>query len=367
MIQGNKAKYLYLHVPFCNSICAYCDFTRTIYKNDLANKWLEAVYKELEFKNINEELKTIYIGGGTPSSLSNTQLDTLLSYLDKYTNNIIEYTIEINPESFNKEKCEIIKRHNINRVSIGFQTSNNTLLKRIGRTHTFEDVYNSINILNSFDITNYSLDIIYALPTQTINDLIVTVNDAISLKPKHLSLYSLQIEDNSIFGKQGLLPIDEDIEADMYDYIRDILPKNGYKQYEVSNFALEGYESIHNKAYWLYEDYYGISCGASGKENHILYDKPNSIYEYIDDPTFMYERNLYIEDEMFDTIMMGLRLVEGINIEAFEDRYGIDMIEEYADAINDNINKGLLEIVDGHLRCKGKSIAVLNDILLDFM
>lgn len=360
-------KYLYIHVPFCKSICGYCDFAHTVYQERNVDIWLEAISKEIKDKHINPHLKTIYVGGGTPTCLSSDQLDTFLSLLDPYSNKVKEYTIEINPETLDKEKALILKKHGINRASIGLQTSDSTLLKLLGRHHTYEDVSKCISLLKEVGIHNISLDIMYSLPHQTIDTLNQTIEDAIKLKPTHLSLYSLTIEENTIFSKKGYQHLDDEIEADMYEFILKKLKSNNYKQYEVSNYCLEGYESIHNSAYWNYEDFYGIGCGSSGKENHIRYDHTKSLQQYIQNPFQTIITELSKEDEMFEMVMMGIRLVKGMDIDLFEERFHTSFLDVYVDKIQPLLDKQLVEISDGYFRCTSKGYEIMNTILVELM
>ncbi len=365
MTLKNNCDYLYLHVPFCNNICGYCDFVRTINNESLVDKWLEALKIEIDSNNINPNLNTIYIGGGTPSCLSIDQLEKLFLYLSPYLSNVKEYTIEINPESITIDKLELMKKYGINRISVGYQSNDDKMLSFLGRKHTYLDTVKAINNIKEVGINNISLDIIYGLPNQNMADLKSCIHDALILKPTHISLYSLQIEENSIFYKNGISNIDAELEADMYEYIRNVLADNDYLQYEISNFSKYGYESIHNKAYWNYEDYYGISCGASGKENHRRYDKTNNIYSYIENPLERDYIELNREDEIFEYIMMGLRKVEGINIKSFYETFNINIFDIYKEIIDKHINNGNI-IVNDNIACSYKGLAILNEILIDF-
>ncbi len=367
MIQRNKPEYLYLHVPFCKTICSYCDFTHSVYLEKNVDGWLDALEKEIQYKDINRNLKTIYIGGGTPTCLSLKQLERLLSLLDPYTNSIVEYTIEVNPETITQEKVKLFHDHRINRVSIGLQTTEPKLLKLMNRHHTYEDVKRCVDLFKQNGITNISLDIMYSLPFQTMEMLQQTVNDALRLEPTHLSLYSLTIEENTIFSKKGYDHLDEDTEADMYEWIVETLEVNGFHQYEVSNFSYKEHESMHNKAYWNYRDFYGISCGASGKEDHMRYDKPRSLKEYMNDPYKVESIPLTKEEEMFEMIMMSIRLVQGMNIQLFDQTFDTSFLDVYGDKIKPLIQKNLVEIKDSYFRCTKDGYEIMNTILVELM
>ena len=367
MIQKNKPSYLYIHVPFCKSICSYCDFAHVVYQPTQIDQWLNAIKKEMVETNISHALKTIYIGGGTPTALRCDQLDRLLTLLDPYSSCVEEYTIEINPETMDEKKVKILASHGIQRASIGLQTTNSKLLKLLGRNHSFQQVENTVDILKHNGISNISLDIMYSLPFQTMEMLQKTVEDALTLHPKHLSLYSLTIEENTLFGKKGYTPLDEDVEADMYEWIVKRLSSAGFHQYEVSNFALGNYESIHNKAYWEYCDFYGIGCGASGKIDHIRYDSPHVLATYLQNPLYKKKTILSKEDEMFEMVMMGVRLVRGMDLSLFEKRFHTPFLEVYGKKVEKLIKEGLVEIKDGYFRCTTHGYEIMNTILVELL
>lgn len=354
-------KHLYIHVPFCNSICNYCDFCHRIYDQQSVDKWLDTLQNEINEK-CHDSYETIYIGGGTPSCLNSNQLERLLSMIEPYSSCCKEYTIEVNPESLDIDKTLIFNKYYINRISMGVQTSDNDLLMSLNRKHTFEDVKNKINLLRENNLTNISIDLMYSLPNQSLEVLKNTLNDFLSLDVPHVSLYSLTIESNTVFGKKGIKPLNEEIEADMYDLIVNTLICLGYQHYEVSNFAKEGFESKHNIGYWNYDNFLGLSLGASSKIDDIRYTNTLSFSEYYNDYNAKSEvTELTIEDLKFENIMMSLRMKKGLNIDEFNKKYNCDLLSEYTNGVN-NYN---IEIVDGYLRCK--NLAILNNTLLGFM
>jgi len=356
-----RIKHLYIHVPFCSSICSYCDFCHRLYDEKIVKQWLETLSREIKAKCVNQ-YETIYIGGGTPSCLNYEQLETMLTLLKPYTSCVKEYTIEVNPESIDEEKIKLLKKYDINRISMGVQSSNSKLLKLMNRKHSFEDVKEKIELLKKYDLKNISIDLIYSLPTQTMNLLKNTIDDFLSLKIPHVSIYSLTVEKNTIFAAKKYSPLDEEIEADMYEYIVSTLNKNAYKQYEVSNFALEGFESKHNIGYWRYEDYLGLSLNATSKIANRRYTNTNKFLEYFAD------FNATIEDEYldhkdleFEAIMMGLRMSKGIDILDFNKRFDVNLLNDYP--FIEKCDK--LKIINGYLRVK--NLELLNSILLDFL
>ena len=356
-----ELKHLYIHVPFCNNICFYCDFVHQVYDKNLVDKWLLYLEKEIN-NNCFNQYETIYIGGGTPSCLDENQLERLLILLNPYTDKVMEYTIEVNPESLNLNKINLFKKYHINRISMGVQSSDGEILKSLNRKHTYKDVIDGINLLKSNGFDNISVDLMYSLPNQTIDILNRTIDDILKLDIQHISLYSLTIEENSVFGKKGVRALDEDIEADMYELIEKRLKENNYIHYEVSNYCLKGYESKHNMSYWNYEDFLGLSLGASGKINNYRYTNTRYFKKYFEDIDSKDEEVfLNKKDMMFENIMMSLRTIYGLDIEKFNKLYDCDLIKEYSKGINNPY----IEIKNNRLICT--NLELLNNILLDFM
>ena len=358
-----KIKHLYIHVPFCTSICSYCDFCHRIYNKELVDKWLDVLANEINSKCF-DQYETIYIGGGTPTALNYDELDRLLSLIKPYSRNVKEYTVEVNPESLDITKINLFKKYRINRISMGVQSSDDKLLKLINRNHTFQDVIDKIKLLKANGLSNISIDLMYSLPGQTIEVLEKTIDDFLSLDIPHVSLYSLTIEENSIFGKKCYKALDDETEADMYELICRKLEDNGYLHYEISNFAKKGYESKHNIGYWKYEDFLGLSLDASSKVANSRWTNTRNFDEYLKDYNSKSEHlNLTIDDLMYEHIMMSLRMEEGLDIENFKDIYGVDPVVKYQDAIEKN--KKHIKIENNHLIVTNRGI--LNAILVDFI
>lgn len=358
---------LYIHIPFCKSICYYCDFCHVVYNEKMADDYLDALEKDLKYHVNQRNLKTIYIGGGTPTSLNDDQLERLLDMLRYYAHNVKEYTIEINPETMNEAKYQLLAKYGINRASIGLQSTNDNLLKMMNRKHSFNDVKNVIDKLHEYHIDNISIDLMYSIPGQTMKNFKDALNAVCKLAINHVSIYSLTIEENTVFGKKGYKPLDEEMEADMYDMAKKILKKNGFKQYEISNFAKEGFESRHNMAYWNYDDYYGIGAGASGKESYIRYDITSNIREYIDNFDTRNIIHLSDEDMMFENIMMSLRMVKGLDLNLFDDRYDISFLRRYEATIEKLVNHHLLIIEKDHARCSEYGLDICNSVIEEFL
>ena len=356
-----RIKHLYIHVPFCNTICFYCDFAHRVYDFSLAEKWLERLEREIK-ENCKDQYETIYIGGGTPSCLNDDQLDRLLGMIDPYTKEVKEYTIEVNPESLNINKIDIFNKHRISRISMGVQSSNENILRSLNRKHTFADARKGIRLLKENGLDNISVDLMYSLPDQDMDILSRTLSDILELDVPHISLYSLTIEENSVFGKKGIRSLDEDLEADMYEYIDRTLKENGYIHYEVSNFCRENHESRHNMGYWLYEDFLGLSIGASGKIQKNRYTNTRDFRKYLEEDDIR-DEDLYLEkkDLMFENIMMSLRTIYGLDIEKFNEQYDCDLMKEYQKGLKNRH----IKLENGHLICT--DLNILNSVLLDFM
>ena len=359
-------KSLYLHVPFCNHICAYCDFMRCGYYKPLADQWLQAITKEIAEKQI-QEVETIYIGGGTPSSLSVEQVEHLLCLLDPYRAHVQEYTIEVNADSFIDEKIAIFQKHGVNRISLGAQTFQTELLKTIQRVADHAMIEDCILRLHKAGIKNISLDLMYGLPGQTMDLWKEDLRQAIALPIQHISLYALTIEENSAFGRAGIQPCDEDIEAQFYEEAITYLKKHGFEHYEISNFAKSGLQAKHNMSYWHYDDFYGIGCGASGKEDHVRYDNTRNLHTYITQGPSATKILLNTTDEMFEMMMMGLRVQEGVSDILFQKRFKCSLFLVFRLAIEKHLQLSNLRIKEDRIQTTYEGSLHLHDILLDFL
>ena len=358
-------KGLYVHIPFCQNVCGYCDFAKSRYEKSLAKRYLEHLQKEIDTIR-QDEFESIYIGGGTPTALEAPLLETLLKMLSRFTIRQ-EYTIEINPETFDLEKAELIKEYGINRVSIGIQSFNEQLLAHMERSHRNIDVHNTFRYLDKVGITNRSIDLMYGFNRQTLSMLLDDLEKAVRMHVTHIAIYDLEVYPTTKFGRQGYRKIDDDTDYLMYSTIVEYLNEHSFRQYETSNFAFAGYQSVHNKLYWHYEDYLGVGLSASGKVKDIRYDNTRNFLDYLNDRYRAEEIRLSLDDQRFEAIMMNLRLLEGIDIAEYNRRFETDLLEKYHSAIEKNMKKRLLQIADGHLKVTNKGIFVLNDILVDFM
>lgn len=358
-------KSLYVHIPFCQHICYYCDFSRCIYEKGLVDRYLTHLNKEIDTIK-QDKFETIYIGGGTPTSLDYAQLERLLRMLSRFKG-VKEYTIEINPETFDLDKARLLKQYGINRVSIGVQTFNETILKIIGRKHTNKDVYDTLSYLNEVGINNRSIDLMFGFKEQSLADVLTDLKQAVMLPIQHISIYDLEIYPHSKLGLTGYVKNDEEITFLMYQTIIEYLNAHSYKQYEISNFSIDTFQSLHNKAYWYYYDYLAVGLSGCGKVGRTRYENTSNFIKYLSDEYRKQEIKLTIDDERFEALMMNLRLNEGIDIRKFDERFNCNILQKYHQAIEKNIDKGLLEVKNSHLKTTEKGIYVLNDILIDFM
>jgi oxygen-independent coproporphyrinogen III oxidase len=356
---------MYIHVPFCRDICAYCDFTRVKIHPILVEKYLATLKKEIDAIQPHI-MDTLYIGGGTPTSLTMDELESLLSFLEGYHDASTEFTMEANPESMDLEKAQLIAMYGVNRVSMGVQTFNQEELNLLNRKHDNQDIKDAVACLHTVGISNISIDLIYGLPTQTLASWEETLKQALMMGVSHISLYSLTIEENSQFGRSGIRQADPDLEADMYFKAVEVLSKAGFHRYEISSFTRDK-PSRHNLAYWHYDEFYGLGPGATQMIDHIRTLKTTNLDDYAKGKTMLEETKLTKDDECFEFMMMGLRLSEGIDLERFALRFGIRAETMFRGPIEDNIAKKRLELSSGRLCCTDIGLALLNDVLVSFL
>lgn len=358
---------LYIHIPFCDQICIYCDFHKEMAKESKKKRYINALLTELKtYKNELKNIRTIYIGGGSPTSLEPKELIMLLSEIRKQIDlsKIAEYTIESNPNDVTPLKANILKEYGINRVSLGVQTFNDKHLTFLGRNHKKADIASSIALLRANDIQNVSIDLIFSLPGQTLEEVQYDIKEAISLKPSHISYYSLIFEEKTklyyMYEQDKIAMNPEDLEADMYEAIIQTLPGNGYHHYEISNYALKGFESKHNTIYWKNKPYLGIGSGShSLYQNKRFFNIPN-VTKYIEEMT---KGGLVREEEAIEplreTLMMGLRLLEGVNVTEIEKTYDIKLLERYP-ALQEYIDTNILTLIDNQLSFTKKGLMLGN-------
>ena len=350
----NKVKSLYIHIPFCNKICDYCDFTKLQYFRNFAVSYLEALKDELKSYPI-KDLKTIYVGGGTPTALEDDLFEELLKIIDMYTNGVKEYTFEANPESLSFNKIRLLKEHGVNRVSLGVQTTNDKILKTINRDHTFKQVQEAIKNLKEVGIDNINIDLILGLPHTSEKILKEDLKNVLSLGVKHISCYGLTVNPHTVLFNKGFKEPEGDVIRNFYDIVEEGLVKNGFVHYEVSNWAKPGYQSEHNLTYWRNEQYFGCGLGASGYINDIRYKNTVNLSQYLT-RVFVNEKEQVSErDKLTYQIMLNLRTIEGLDISFV--KYKEKEIEEL-------ISGGLLIKKGNRLIPTYQGMMVLNQIIL---
>lgn len=356
-------KSVYIHIPFCKSICSYCDFCKMYYNSKFVNDYLEALEKEIKSNYKNEVISTLYIGGGTPNCLSNDELKKLFDIVKIFKlDKDYEFTIECNVEFITTDNLKIFKDNKVNRLSIGIESVNSNNLKYLNRNYDKKLVEEKVLLAKKY-FNNINGDLIYALPNSNIKDLEEDISFLLSLDLEHISTYSLIIEDNTILKNNNAKNIDEEVDYEMYKLICDKL-KN-YHHYEISNFSKYGYESKHNLTYWHNLNYYGFGLGASGYIDNIRYDNTRSLNNYI-------KGNYVLNKEVVDTnlskeyyLILGLRLIDGINIGDYNNRYNDDLLKN--EVISKLINENKLVLDKGNIKINIDYIYVSNDILVEII
>ncbi|MDK8385926.1 radical SAM family heme chaperone HemW [Streptococcus xiaochunlingii] len=354
-----KPSSAYVHIPFCTQICYYCDFSKVFIKNQPVDAYLEHLIQETRSYEIGK-LRTLYIGGGTPTALSAQQLAYLLTELPKVMDlsEVEEFTIEANPGDLDPDKIAVLKDSQVNRVSLGVQTFDNKMLKKIGRSHQEQDIYDNIRHLKQAGFDNISIDLIYALPGQTMDQVKENVAKAIDLDIPHMSLYSLILENHTVFMnrmRRGKLPLPkEELEAEMFEYIIEELEKAGFEHYEISNFSKPGFESRHNLVYWDNAEYYGLGAGASGYVDGIRYKNHGPIRHYLEaveaGKARITEEHLTLEEKMEEELFLGLRKKTGVSKARFEEKFGVSFDQRYGQVVASLTEQGLLVPDDKQVR-----------------
>lgn len=381
--RGERVKNigLYIHIPFCERKCFYCDFLSFTNREDLVEKYIDYLKKELNLykeRLIDYEINTIFIGGGTPSHIEAKYIEKLLTYIYKNFNTarLEEVSIEVNPKGLNKEKAKAYKRAGINRISLGLQTLNDNHLKSIGRLHRKEDFIVSYEILKDLGFNNINVDLIFGLPGQTVEDVIYDVENICQLDIKHLSYYSLILEEGTLMHKlyeKGRLDLpDEEEERQMYYTIVESLGKEGFIHYEISNFAKENYQCIHNKYYWEIKPYIGIGMGSHSNFDGKRYWNSRRFDEYfakLDQGQYpiIGQEKIDKKMEMAEYCIMGIRLIKGINRTLFKERFKVDLEDIYGQVIDKNINRGLIKIDGEYLRLTRLGLDLANQVEMDFL
>ena len=373
---------VYLHIPFCRSRCSYCDFATDVFKNnETVERYVSALVKEIQtFKDqrpkTENQIDTIYFGGGTPSLLSAKQLEKILDAIWRKFSvaENAEITMEMNPATVSIETLKSYKSLGVNRASFGAQTFDDMELKRLGRRHTAQDVRETIELLRSADFDNVSFDLIAGLPRQTLKDWQRNLDEALLLKPEHLSLYLLEIHEATPLAEQiraGRQPMpNEDLSAEMYELMIEKVSEKGYEQYEISNFALPGFQSRHNSKYWTLYAVYGFGCSAHSFDGHRKrWANERDTLKYVE----TVENNLspLVEENEIDRkseyVFLGLRLSEGIDLDEYKKRFDADLLEEYATDLERFREARLIEIAENRLKLTDRGRLFSNEVFAAFV
>ena len=357
---------VYIHIPFCKSICSYCDFCKMLYNGPWVTQYLNALIKEIQDKYLGEEIKTLYIGGGTPSALSIKDLRYLFEIISGFNlEKLEEFTFECNLNDIDEELLQLLRENKVNRLSIGIESFNAAKLKFMERNHTFEEAKEKMKLIRKSGFDNVNVDLIYGIPGESLKDLKKDLELILKLEPDHISTYSLIVEDNTKIGISGVLPIPEELDASMYEYIVDRLEMKKYKHYEVSNFSLKNKESKHNLQYWNNNEYYGFGLGAHGYIHGVRYENTRNLTKYVNGEFLKSEEMLSKEDKMYNELMLGFRKMEGISLREFFLKYEINMQEAF------DLHQVLKDeelIVDGeYIYVNPLYIYIMNEILIKIL
>ncbi len=354
---------IYIHIPFCRSICAYCDFTKVLYNRDLADSYLDALKSEIEDSYEKEEVTTIYIGGGTPSCLSENEMEKLKTIVDIFKfAKTYEFTFECNIEDIDKRLLYDLREMGVNRLSIGIESFDPDKLKFMNRSVTFDEAKEKIELARSGGFDNINLDFMYGIPYEKVKDVKRDLSLFLELRPDHISTYSLIIEDHTLCKVREDANIAEEEESRMYNYITSKLAKEGYEHYEISNFAKPGYESKHNLTYWNNEEYYGFGLGAAGYIKGFRYENTKNFDDYLLGNYKLDEHLVSLQEMMENEVMLGLRKMKGINLQEFFDKYEINLQDAFP--VKPLIKNRELIYRDGYIFINPKYIYVMNEILL---
>ncbi len=363
---------LYIHIPFCKQKCQYCDFVSFADKCNKTEEYLDALICEMDMYK-GEAVDTVFIGGGTPSVLSCKEITRLMNAIRErfVLSHNVEFTMEINPGTVDKEKMETMLFGGVNRVSVGVQSFNNNELKAIGRIHTGETAIETVKALYETGFRNISIDLMMSLPLQTEESFKENLEIATELPINHISVYSLIIEENTpIYNryKSGeFTEPDEDMDRALYKYTKEYLNGKGFSRYEISNYARVGYESKHNLKYWNLQEYIGIGLNAHSYVNGVRYYNTPDFDEYLSGNFREGEDVLTQKDKMGEFMMLGLRKCEGVSIKEFNNLFGEDIKTIYGDIIEKFINLGALEKTGERLRLTDYGMDISNTVMCEFL
>lgn len=369
---------VYIHIPFCEKRCHYCDFTTSAQvAEEEKGAYLKALEEEIAFRlKASPKFKnpdTIFIGGGTPTSLSPALLKDLLLLIEKYfkVEGVLEYTIEANPNTLNDEKIALLKTHGLTRVSLGVQSFDDERLKYLGRLHTSSTVEKVVQALRGAGFKRINLDLMYGLPHTTLTDWQKEIKSALALDIDHLSLYQLKIEEGTPFAtwqeRGDFLPFSDEVAREMLDWHTTYLAQAGYHAYELSNFAKAGQASLHNQCYWQLHDYLGLGLGATGFIRPRRYENTTDRTAYLRGEWEASSETLSQREQMSETVFMGLRQTKGLSCKRFFKLYGQSFTAVYQEVLENLVKKGLLEIDQAYCRLTQEGRALGNEVFMNFI
>ena len=359
-------KSVYIHIPFCDTICSYCDFCKFLKNNEWIDKYLISLEREINANYKGEVLDTIYIGGGTPSCLNVEELTKLFNVIKVLNKNKdYEFTFECNIENITEDKLKLLYENGVNRLSIGIQTFNSKYLSFLKRNHTKKDIVEKIKLSKEIGFKNINIDLIYGLPNQTLDELNNDIDEFLKLDITHISTYSLIIEPNTKLYINNVKNIDDNLDYEMYKLICNKLKDNGYNHYEISNFSKVGYESKHNLTYWNNDNYYGFGMGASGYIDNVRYDNTRNINKYLNGEYVKESHTLDLNETIENEFILGLRKIKGINKETFKNKYNKDIKE--IEIVNKLIKENKILEDEKNIYINKDYIYVSNDILVEFI
>ena len=375
----NQVESLYIHVPFCATKCYYCAFNTYAFHKEQSRHYLEALRTEMELYRLDSDgLKTVFIGGGTPSILSAKSLERLFTDLHAVfeIDGTAEITVECNPGTVDRQKLDAMRVGGVNRLSFGVQAMDDATLQKIGRIHTVDEVVQSYDLARGTGFDNINLDLIFALPNQTIEEWRACLNEVVALQPEHISPYNLMIEEGTVFYESQrtgkLHRLSDEVEAEMYNLTIDTLVARGYQHYEISSFAKPSCVAKHNLVYWNNQPYVGLGPGACGYIDGVRYSNIRGVQDYIEclkperKPIADSER-LTGRDEKAETVILGLRKRDGIRQEDYRRRFGESIEDEFGDVLDKWIGVNLLEWDNGNLRLTKRGLFLANEVFVDFL
>lgn len=368
----------YVHIPFCQKKCYYCDFCAYMNVENRIDSYIDNLIEEIRLyqEKLSVSIDTIYIGGGTPSYIDPKYIKKIVNQIYKFKiEDLKEFTIECNPNSISYDKLLLYKDLGINRISLGVQSFDNSVLKSIGRNHSGEDAIKDIKLIRKAGFDNLSFDMMLNLPGQNLKSIENDLKMVKEISPDHISWYSLILEEgsrfNSLYKKGKLKLMDEDLEIYLFEKIIGDLGKMGLRRYEISNFAKEGYESIHNKKYWEGKGYIAFGMSAAGYLDDIRYNNSKNFIhynDYIKKSKLPIDQKIKVsrEDREKDYIIFKLREVSGINLKEFKNIFGYDFLEKYSFAIK-KFTKNDFFIIDDNFRFTKKGMNLSNEFLIEII